>query len=168
MWTVDFTWSPLHPLLHHEVIFRQCITGLFSYAMAMNLYHCVSSIGCTCAISGFIYMLRLFVLSEERRRLAHQDPVHDHNPDACSSLTDENQLSSFNRLNEKRNEMYGVGEPQKFDDSGDNSTVLCCPSEVPLVTFGSCILRLLCVMHRMMFVSCLHWASEMRGFSWEF
>lgn len=52
---------------------------------------------------------------EERKRLAHQDPVHDHDPDACSSLNDENQIKSFERLNLKRNEMYGVGQAKHIE-----------------------------------------------------
>jgi prickle len=44
-------------------------------------------------------------------RLAHQDPIHDHDSEMCSGLTDENQLKSFNALDDKRNEMYGIGVP---------------------------------------------------------
>lgn len=47
----------------------------------------------------------------EIARLAHQDPVHDHDADMCSALSDENQLKSFNLLNNKRNEMYGQCTP---------------------------------------------------------
>lgn len=55
----------------------------------------------------------------DRKKLAHQDPLHDHDPDACSALADENQIRSFQMLNDKRNEMYGVGIPRKFDEKKD-------------------------------------------------
>lgn len=51
--------------------------------------------------------------AEERKRFAHQFPKHDHDSDACSGLTDENQTAAFERLREKRNEMFGVGVPEK-------------------------------------------------------
>lgn len=50
----------------------------------------------------------------EIQKLAHQDPVHDHDADMCSALSDENQLKSFKLLNDKRNEMYGQGVPAPF------------------------------------------------------
>jgi len=58
--------------------------------------------------------------AEEMKRLAHQDPEHDHNPDACAGLADESQLASFNRLNQRRNEMYGVGEQKVYDPAVDD------------------------------------------------
>ena len=33
-----------------------------------------------------------------RRQRAHQDPSHDHDPSACSALSDENQIRSFNMI----------------------------------------------------------------------
>eukprot|EP00039_Didymoeca_costata_P018706 m.334616 g.334616 ORF g.334616 m.334616 type:complete len:729 (+) comp17399_c0_seq1:112-2298(+) len=56
--------------------------------------------------------------AEERRKMAHQDPLHDHDTEACSSLADENQINSFMMLNDKRNEMYGVGVPKKMEGDG--------------------------------------------------
>ena len=50
----------------------------------------------------------------EIQKLAHQDPVHDHDADMCSALSDENQLKSFKLLNDKRNEMYVTNSPIHF------------------------------------------------------
>ena len=61
--------------------------------------------------------------ASQRKRLEHQDPLHDHDADACASLgDDEHQIKSFQLLNDKRNEMYGVGkEKEAADDDGDDT-----------------------------------------------
>lgn len=62
---------------------------------------------------------------EQLVRLAHQDPAHDHDLGACSHLGDpnnhnENQIKSFELLSQKRNEMYGVGQPERYRGEGDS------------------------------------------------
>jgi len=85
--------------------------------------------------------------ASQRRRLEHQDPLHDHDADACTSLgDDEHQVKSFQLLNDKRNEMYGVGkEKECADDAGDDEDLFayaghCCQKcTVPFVKGDSVI-----------------------------